>query len=121
MEISNQPNPYQNIPTAYTTPAMSGILETGRSASLIRELNPREDLHDVMEQLKGRIWDIRLQKYIVMEGVKPILNEEGRDMFFHFATCMINAIVTMSNYTNDYFRIHGLVRMVIKDASINFN
>lgn len=116
-----QPTQQPTLPPGYTTPPVPRTFDSGRTLSLVRELSPKEPLQDVMENLKGKIWDSKIHKYIEIEGAKPLMNDEGRDVFFHYATSMINQIVTMSNYTNDYTRLHKIVMMVIKDATIDFH
>lgn len=122
MEPYSQQNPQtQQLPQGYTTPPVQRIYGSGPTYSLVKELSPKEPLQDVMENLKGKLWDSRLHVYVKIEGADPLMNDEGRDVFFHFATSMISQINTMSNWTNDYTRIHKIVMMVIRDASINFH
>ncbi len=108
------------LPTSYTTPPVMRSYGMGSNFSLVKELSPREPLYDIMENLRGKIWDNRLSKYVDVPGTKPLMNDEGTDMFFHHATSMINQINTMSNYTTDYNKIHLIIRMVIKHAIADF-
>lgn len=112
---------FEGIPDNYSTPPLNfaGTQKTG--SSLVKELNPQQTLRDIMEELKGKIWDDRQNKYIDVEGISPLMNAEGRDIFFHFANASINNIVTMSNYTKDYTKIHDIVLMQVKKASIHFH
>ena len=75
----------------------------------------------IMQELMGKVWDKTKNKYVEVEGVQPLMNMEGTNMFYHFATSVINPIVTMSNYTGDYNKIHQLVMMQVKKASIHFH
>lgn len=109
------------LPTSYTTPPALRSYGGGSGFSLVKELSPREPLYDIMENLRGRIWDNRTQKYVLIEGATPLLNNEGIDIFFQHATSIINQINTMSNYTTDYLKIHLIVRMVIKHAIADFH
>lgn len=120
---SQQPQAYQEneIPDSYSTPPMNYGNQQKTSISLVNELSPQQTLRDIMEELKGKIWDERLNKYIDIEGVSPLMNAEGRDIFFHFANASINNIVTMSNYTKDYEKIHKIVLMQVKNASRHFH
>ena len=120
----SQQNPqYQQtgLPQGYTTPPVQRVYGTGATYSLVKELSPKEPLQDVMENLRGKLWDSKLQTYVEIQGATPLMNDEGRDVFFHFATSMISQINTMSNWTNDYKRIHKIVMMIVRDASIHFH
>ncbi len=109
------------LPNSYTTPPVMRSFGGMSGFSLVKELSPREPLYDIMENLRGNIWDTKLQKYIEVKGAKPLMNDEGIDIFFHHATSVINQINTMSNYTTDYTKIHLIVRMVIKHAICDFH
>lgn len=109
------------LPAGYTTPPVSYGGSEKKNLSLIRELSPQQYLRDMMEELNGKVWDDRTQKYVTVDSVKPLMNEEGRNVFFHFATATINPIVTMSNYRSNLDIIHKLVLMQIRKASINFH
>ncbi len=113
-------DPYPNLATSYTTPP-SRAYEQPRSFSIIGELSPKESLHDIMQHLRGKMWDPILKRYVEVEGANKLMNEEGIDMFFHHATTLLNQIVTMSNYTTDYDRIHKIVRMLLKEATVDFH
>ena len=119
MAVDNIPNPSE-IPTNWTTPPMVQPSQD-KGISLVRELSPQEPLREMMEQLRGRIFDPIKKVYIQMEGASPIMNAEGIDAFFHYATAIISSITTMSNYTQDYKIIHALVLMQAKRASIHFH
>lgn len=112
---------YEGIPENYSTPPLNFGGHQQSSISLVKELSPQQTLRDIMEELKGKLWDERLNKYVIVEGVSPLMNAEGRDIFFHFANASINNIVTMSNYTKDYDKIHKIVLMQCKKASIHFH
>ena len=114
-------NPYSDIPTSMATPPLKDEQEEYRSISLVRELSPQEPLREIMANLEGKVWDKKKKDYIAVPGVKPLMNQEGRDMFFHFATAITNPIVTMSYYSKDYKMIHSLVMMQITKASANFH
>ncbi len=120
-QYSQQPTQGQTLPQGYTTPPVQRTYGNGATYSLVRELSPKEPLQDVMENLRGKLWDSKLQTYIDIDGATPLMNDEGRDVFFHFATSMISQINTMSNWTNDYTRIHKIVMMIVRDASIHFH
>ena len=109
------------LSTSYTTPPVLRSYGGMSGFSLVKELSPKEPLYDIMENLRGKIYDNRLQKYIEVEGATPLMNDEGIDIFFHHATSVINQINTMSNYTTDYNKIHLIVRMVIKHAIADFH
>lgn len=70
------------LPTSYTTPPVLRSYGMGTNFSLVKELSPREPLYDIMENLRGKIWDNRTQKYVVVEESKPLMNDEGIDVFF---------------------------------------
>jgi len=112
---------YKGISSDYMTPPMTPQRRDDRSISLVKELSPQDALHEMMEQMAGKIWDSTKDKYVALEGAKPLLNEEGRDMFFHFATAMLSSLVTMSNYTKDYKVIHAIIRYHIKKAIFHFH
>lgn len=113
-------NMYSNIPLDYATPNQS-FPDERKGISLVKELSPQEHLREMMAWLNGKVWDDKKKIYVVVEGVKPFMNEEGRNMFFHIATSIISPIVTMSNYTKDYKMIHGLTLMHVKRAIIHFH
>jgi len=112
---------YEGIPENYTTPPMDFKKDDSRSISLIKELSPQPTLHEVMEQMRGKIWDSVQEKYVEVEGAKPFMNNEGLDTFFHFATALISSINTMSNYTKDYKTIHAIIRYHLKKAIFHFH
>jgi len=114
-------NMYEGIPSEYSTPPLNYYRPEERSLSLVKELSPQDHLKEQMAWLEGKIWDDIKKRYIPLEGMKPFMNQEGRDMFFQFATSILSPIVTMSNYTNNYKMIHGLVRMSVKKATIHFH
>lgn len=114
-------NPYSDIPTSMATPPLKDETEEYRSISLVRELSPQEPLREIMANLEGKVWDKKKKDYVAVPGVKPLMNQEGRDMFFHFATAITNPIVTMSYFSKDYKMIHSLVMMQIRKASANFH
>ncbi len=112
---------YSGIPSDYMTPPIDFKKDEERRVSLIKELSPQGDLQEMMQQMEGKIWDSTQRKYVEVKGAKPLMNAEGRDAFFHFATAIISALVTMSNYTKDYKTIHELVRYHIKKAIFHFH
>lgn len=114
-------DPYAGIPAGFSTPPIQFPTDTTRSSSLIKELSPTEHLMGIMQELMGKVFDKQRNKYVEIEGVQPLMNMEGINMFYHFATSVINPIVTMSNYTGDYTKIHQLVMMQVKKASIHFH
>ncbi len=120
-QYSQQAPQNQALPQGYTTPPVQRVYGSGATYSLVKELSPKEPLQDVMENLNGKLWDSRLNAYVEIDGATPLMNDEGRDVFFHFATSMISQINTMSNWTTDYTRIHKIVMMVVRDASIHFH
>ena len=120
-QIQSQEQLPNQLPTSYTTPPVLRSYGMGSGFSLVKELSPKEPLYDIMENLRGRIWDNRVQKYVLIEGATPLLNDEGIDIFFQHATSIINQINTMSNFTNDYLKIHLIIRMVIKHAVADFH
>ncbi len=114
-------NLYSGIPDAYSTPSMVPPKDEEKNISLINEMNPNKNLHEMMQQMQGKIWDSVQKKYIDIEGAKPLMNREGMDTFFHFATSVISSLVTMSNYTKDYKTIHALLKYYLKKANFHFH
>lgn len=112
---------YEGIPEEFSTPPMNPIKERERNISLIKELSPQGVLHEMMQQMSGKIYDDSQEKYVKIEGAKKFMNEEGLDTFFHFATALISSLVTMSNYTKDYKTIHAIIRYHLKKANIHFH
>ena len=112
---------YKDIPLEYATPPMYMPKEKERNLSLIKELSPQGVLYEMMQQMQGKIWDDRQEKYVDVEGAHPFMNQEGLDTFFHFATAMISSIVTMSNYGSNEQLINRLLRYHIKKAIIHFH
>lgn len=112
---------YDNIDYGKVTPPLDYGRQDYKGISLIRELSPQPNLQEVMQWLQGRMYNSQTNKWEKVEGAKPLMNEEGRDVFFHYATTLLSSVVTMSNYTNDYKRIHAIMKMIIKDASIHFH
>ena len=112
----------QQIPIQYNnTPQIGYDVIPQRNFSLISELSPTQHLRNIMKELEGELWDEKNEKYIKIDGVKPLLNQEGRNIFFHFATATINPIVTMSNYRKEVNLIHNLALMQIKKAIAHFH
>jgi len=114
-------NFYEGISDNHMTPPMDFKRDDSHSISLIKELSPQQNLYEMMEQMRGKMWDSTQEKYVEVEGAKPFMNDEGRDTFFHFATALISSINTMSNYTKDYKTIHAIVRYHLKKAVIHFH
>lgn len=112
---------YLGFDNSFMTPPFYQKGNEDRGASLIRELSPTEDLRDMIENFRGKIYDPNLKKYIIIDGVKPFMNADGIGIFFQYGTIMINKVVTMSNYTKNYKIIHALVEAVISDSIIHFN
>ena len=112
---------YKDIPDKYTTPPMIPPENEERNASLIRELDPNKVLQEMMQQMEGKMWDSTQKKYVEIKGAEPLMNKEGRDTFFHFATAMISIIVTMSNYGSNEKFINALLRYHIKKAIFHFH
>ena len=112
---------YEGINPAYATPSLDYARQDDRGVSIMKELSPREHLQEIMHWLKGEMWDKRTNTFLKIEGTTELMNAEGRDVFFHYATSILSPIVTMSNYTQDYKRIHNIMRLVLKDASIHFH
>ncbi len=114
-------NFYDKIPEEYNTPPLNAQRSEEYRVSLIKELSPQDTLREMMEQIEGKLWDSTQKKYVEVTGAKPLMNAEGRDAFFHFATAIISPLVTMSNYTKDYKTIHELVRYQLKKAIFHFH
>lgn len=104
-----------------TTPPMNYEFTPQKNFSLISELSPTQHLRNIMKELEGELWDERTEKYIKIDGVKPLINQAGRNIFFHFATATINPIVTMSNYRKEVDLINRLTLMQIKKAIAHFH
>lgn len=113
-------SPYDGIPMSMQTP-MQGQKEEWKGISLVKELSPQEHLVEIMNWLQGKIWDKKKGAYVKIEGAEKFMNDDGIDMFWHYATSIISPIVTMSNYTKDVQQIHKLVMMNVKDAIIHFH
>lgn len=112
---------YEGISGDLNTPPINTQRTEEHRVSLIKELSPQGVLQEMMEQMQGKIWDSTQSKYVDVEGAKPLMNDEGRDAFFHFATAIISPLVTMSNYTKDYKIIHELIRYHLKKAIFHFH
>ncbi len=105
----------------YAAPPQSYDFTPQRTISIISELSPQQHLRGIMKEFEGYLWDEKSQKYVQVEGIEPFMNEDGRNIFFQFATATISPINTMSNYTRDYKLIHNLVLMQVEKASIHFH
>lgn len=116
-----QQNFYEDIPASYTTPPLPTSPKNRDNLSLVEQLNPEQHLTKIINWLRGEVWDEKIQEYKKVKGIKPFMNEEGIDVFWHFATSVINPIVTMSNYRTDDKQIKALVRMIVKKATIHFH
>ncbi|HUW43375.1 MAG TPA: hypothetical protein VMV95_00210 [Bacillota bacterium] len=112
---------YENIPEEYATPPKENYQTQEYRISLVKELSPQEHLREQIAWLEGKLWDDKEKAFVRVEGMTPFMNQEGRDMYFQFATSVLSPIVTMSNYRADDKIIHALIGMVIKDASIHFH
>ncbi len=111
---------YRNIPPEYTTP-MASYGEERQTRSVLKELSPQENLKEMVKWLKGELWDEKQQRYVKVEEIKPLMNEEGRNIFFHQATSLLSSINTQSNYSKDYKTIHNIINMHVKRASAIFH
>lgn len=112
---------YSGVDSGHMTPPLDYSKNDYKGVSLIRELSPQPNLIEVMQWLNGKMYNNETNKWEKVDGAKPIMNDEGRDVFFHYATTVLSSVVTMSNYTRDYKRIHAIMKMLIKDASIHFH
>ena len=112
---------YSGIPENYTTPPMMAQRSEERNVSVMNEMNPNKVLHEMMQQMEGKIWNPTTEEYVKVEGTEPLMNKEGRSTFFHFATAIISSIVTMSNYGREEKLINNLLRYQIKKAIIHFH
>jgi len=112
---------YDGIPPEYATPPLDRGQGSETRISLVKELSPQEHLREQIAWLEGKLWDDKKKNFIQVEGMKPFMNQEGRDMFFQYATAILSPIVTMSNYRADEKKIHEIIGMVIKNASIHFH
>lgn len=123
VKIIRMDNSYysQGLPLDYATPPIN-YPDEKKGISLVKELSPQDHLREMMQWLEGKVWDDKKKIYVkITDSVKPLMNEEGRNMFFHQATSIISPIVTMSNYTKDYRMIHALTLMLVKRATIHFH
>lgn len=121
MSLEQDYGQYSGIDQGQTTPPLDYRRDDARGISLIKELSPQPNLVEVMQWLNGKMYNNESNQWEKVEGAQPLMNNEGRDVFFHFATTLLSSVVTMSNYTNDYKRIHSIMKMIIKDASIHFH
>jgi len=112
---------YEGIPTSYETPWKTDYKENEYRTSLIKELSPQEHIREQMAWLEGKVWDDKEKKFVLVEGIQPFMNQEGREMYFQFATAILSPIVTFSNYRADDKRIHNIIGMVVKNATIHFH
>lgn len=119
--MDNNVSPYDGISSEYETPWKERTREPEFRISLVKELSPQEHIREQIAWLNGEIWNEDERKFVKLEGIKPFMNEEGVEMYFQFATTVLSPIVTMSNYKNDEKKIHSIINMVIKDASIHFH
>jgi len=117
----NPQNIYEGIDENYQTPPINKNREEQQYFSLVRELSPQEHILEQMAWISGEIWNSKLKRYEKVEGVKPFMNQDGRDIYFQYLTTILNPIITMSNYRADIKLIHNLMMMIIKDATIHFH
>ena len=115
-----EPTSYQDIPEEYATPSFQEVNEE-KSVSIIKQLSPQEHLKEQIAWLEGKVWDEQRRAFVEIPGVKPFMNQEGRDMFFQYATAVLSPIVTFSNFKNETSLIHRLVSAQINDATIHFH
>jgi len=115
----NEHDPYNS--ENYETPFREKPYEKDYRISLVKELSPQEHIREQIAWLEGKLWDDTDKKFVAVEGMQPFMNQEGRDMYFQYATAVLSPIVTMSNYRTDDKRIHEIIGMVIKNASIHFH
>ncbi len=114
-------NPYEGIPDGYSTPPREKPTNQEYRISLVKELSPQEHLREQIAWLEGKVWNDAEKRFEKVEGIQPFMNQEGRDMYFQYATAVLSPIVTMSNYRTDDKKIHQIIGMVIKNASIHFH
>lgn len=112
---------YSDIPANYETPPKGNQANQEYRVSLVKELSPQEHLREQIAWLEGKLWNDTEKKFSKVEGMTPFMNQEGRDMYFQYATSILSPIVTMSNYRTDDKMIHNLINMVVRNASIHFH
>lgn len=113
---------YQNLPLEYSTPPnFKHIEEEPRGVGLIKELSPQEHVKELIMWLQGLMWDNNKKEYIKVMGVDSFMNEEGINMFFHYATSIISPIITLSDYGRNTELIHNMIKSIVKDASAHFH
>lgn len=111
---------YQDLDENYSTPPVFPYGKEEKGASLLKELSPQESIRDMVENFRGKIWDSNQKKYVEIKGMKPFMNDEGIESFFHYSTAILSPVVTMSNYAKNYKMIHRLMLVQMKKAIKHF-
>ena len=120
--MDNKYNSYTDAPSEFETQPNEDVIKDEQyRVSLVKELSPQEHLKEQIAWLQGKLWDSEEKDFIEIPGMKPFMNQEGIDMFFQYATAVLSPVVTMSNYRTDEKRIHAIISMMVKDASIHFH
>lgn len=112
---------YNDIPQEQITPNNRGESHGVEYAGILKELSPDKKVIHLVKELQGKVWDGSKNKYVTIEGSKPIMNEKGINAFIHQATTVLNPIVTMSNYRKETDLIYRLVMMQVREASKHFH
>jgi len=111
---------YEGLSSDYNTPPLYGSGEKGRE-NLLKQLSPEQSLLKEINLMKGKIWNEQNKQFEKVEGIKPLMNDEGINIFWHAASSVLNPVVAFSNYRADIKIIHNLVLMQIKKASAIFH
>lgn len=110
----------KQINQEYDSPPITYSTEDNKSG-VIEQLNPKKEIDTLIKHLQGYVKNERTGKFEKVEGVNPLLNSEGIEVFYHYATSILSPIVTMSNYGNNYEMIHKMMNSIVKDASLHFH
>jgi len=111
---------YEGISSEFNTPPLFGTGERGRE-NLLKQLSPEQSLIKEIHYMRGEIWNEQNQQFEKVEGIKPLMNNKGINIFWHIISSVLNPIVAFSNYRADTKIIHNLVLMQIKKADAIFH
>lgn len=90
------------------------------SGSVLKELSPKPEIQNTIYELQGKYYNPSTKEYEKIEGSKPIMNQQGINAFYQYATAFLSPIVTMSNYTNKYDMIHAEMRFIMSRVVRHF-
>ncbi len=115
VEEEQTTNIYKDIPASWETPPQVMPRDEDKTIGIIESLSSNKSLINLIYEFRGKVYDKKLAKYISIEGIKPMMNEEGTTMVFNFVRSAVDDINTYSNFRTDIRLIYRLMRKLLRD------